>query len=238
MKRKQGVRAGPADARVRRLAEWLREWAIDRALRDAAPPAAASGPAAPLAYAGAPAVGDIRLLHPAVTPSAGRPVHVALLDRAPSGAWLAVPFGRFAHPASQGEWLTGRRSAALRVLCPWNARWMPPAAVLRSWRAGRTTERERAGTLRVLEYWRDGTPPGEGILARTGLPIVHPDDPRRVYEDEEARVMDEAAAEPDDRSQILPGAGRPPDRVYEVPDASWLKAAEPDEDKPGGDGPM
>jgi hypothetical protein len=189
-----------------------------------------------VSYEDAPEAGDIRVLHPSSAPSAERPLHVALLDRAPSGAWLAVPFSRFANPASPAEWLTGRRAAALRVLCPWNVRWMPAATVLRSWRAGRLTPRERDGVLRVLDAWRHGTAPEPTLEAGTGLPVVHPDDPRRAYEDEETRLMDEAAADPDDRPQVLPGPAGRADRVYEVPDASWLKAAEPDEDKPDGDG--
>ncbi len=237
MKRNQAApAAGPSDPRIRMLAEWLREWTLDRALRGEpeAPPVACTGRRAPIGYADVPAVNDIRLLHPDVAPSAVRPIHVALLDRAPSGAWLAAPFSRFANPASEGEWMTGRRGAALRVLCLWNARWMPAATVLRSWRAGWLTGRERAGALRALEFWRNGTSPGRAVLAKTGLPVIHPDDPRRAYEDEEARLMDEAAADPDDRPQALPGPGVLADRVYEVPDASWLKAAEPDEDEPDG----
>jgi hypothetical protein len=114
---------------------------------------------------------------------------------------------------------------------------MPSATVLRSWRAGRLTPRERDGALRVLDAWRRGSPPEPAIEAKTGLPILHPDDPRRVYEDEESRVMDEASAEPDDRLQILPDPAGRADRVYEVPGASWLKAAEPDKDKPDGEEP-
>ncbi|MBM4156869.1 MAG: hypothetical protein FJ221_17860 [Lentisphaerae bacterium] len=236
MKPSSSRRGGPADARVRRLAEWLREWAVDRALRDEpAGPSPAAGESS-ACYDDVPGTGDIRVLHPASAPSAERPLHVALLDRAASGAWLAAPFSRFANPATPGEWLTGRRAAALRVLCPWNVRWMPSATVLRSWRTGRLTPRERDGALRVLEAWRRGTPPEPAIEARTGLPVIHPDDPRRVYEDEESRVMDEAAAEPDDRPQVLPGPAGRGGRVYEVPDASWLKAAEPEKGKPDGDG--
>lgn len=232
MKRTRTRGAGLPDARLRILAGWLREWTLDHALREAvrAPGAAGSAPAgrtAPISYADVPAVADIRLLHPAVALSADRPVHVALLDRAASGSWLAVPFSRFADPASTGEWKTGRRAAALRVLCLWNARWMPPGTVLRSWRAGRLTTRERRSALRVLECWREGRPPDARILARTGLPVVHPKDPRRVYEDEETRMMDEAAANPDDRPQAEPGSGTPPGSVYEVPDSEWQKAAEP-----------
>lgn len=235
MKPSSSRRGGPADVRVRRLAEWLREWAIDRALRGEPAGPAPEMHGAPASYDDIPAVGDIRVLHPASAPSAERPLHVALLDRAPSGAWLVAPFGRFANPASPGEWLTGRRVAALRVLCPWNVRWMPPATILRSWRAGRLTPRERDGALRVLEASRNGMPPEPAVEAQTGLPVVHPDDPRRVYEDEESRVMDEAAAEPSDRPHVLPGPAGREDRAYEVPDASWLKAAEPEKKKPDGD---
>jgi hypothetical protein len=233
MKRTKTRGAGPPDARLRILAEWLREWTLDRALREAVGTADAAGPApaaraVSISYADVPAVADIRLLHPDVSPSADRPVHMALLDRAASGFWLAAPFGRFSNPASAGEWKTGRRTAALRVLCLWNARWMPPGAALRSWRAGRLTARERASALRVLQSWREGAPPDAHLLARTGLPVVHPDDPRRVYEDEETRMMDEAAADPDDRRQATPGSGEPRDGAYDVPDSEWQKAAEPE----------
>ncbi|MBU4460349.1 MAG: hypothetical protein KJ579_07270 [Verrucomicrobia bacterium] len=233
MKRTQTRGAGPPDARLRILAGWLREWTLDRALRDAVCAAGAAGPApaarvASISYTDVPAVADIRLLHPDASPSADRPVHVALLGRAASGFWLAAPFSRFAHPASPGEWKTGRRAAALRVLCLWNVRWMPPGAVVRSWRAGRLTARERGSALRVLESWREGTPPDAHLRARTGLPVVHPGDPRRVYEDEETRMMDEAAADPDDRLQVASGPGTPPGGVYDVPDSEWQKAADPE----------
>ncbi len=233
MKRKQGGRSGPADGRIRRLAEWLREWAVDQALRGEPAGPAAAGRTRPVSYDEVPGIGDIRVLHPASVASAQRPLYIALLDHAPSGAWLAAPFSRFANPASPGEWLTGRRSAALRVLCPWNARWMPAATVLRSWRAGRLTPRERDGALRVLDAWRRGARPDPALEAATGLPVLHPDDPRRIYEDEEARLMDEASAGTDDRPQVLPGRSG---RVYETPDASWLRAAEPEDDEPDGDG--
>lgn len=210
--------ASVADARRLHLQEWLHEWAIDRALRETAPTDPVPGRTRPIGRT-VMRPRDIVLLHPADTPSAERPVYVALLDGPESEAWLAAPFGRFASPAGDGEWRTGRAAAPLRVLCLWNVRHMPPAAIARGWRAGRLTVREHAAALRVLRAWRGGEELDARTRACTGAPIIHPRDPRRDYEDEEAQWMDEAAADPEDRRGPVPG--------YEVPDSEWAQAAEP-----------
>jgi len=214
------------EARRTHLREWLGEWALDRALRETPPLSPAPRNGAETARGAAMRVRDIVLLHPADTPSAERPVYVALLAGPDAGEWFVAPFGPFAAPAGDGEWLTGRTVAPLRVLCLWNARRMPAPVVVRGWRAGRLTPREHATALRVWRAWREGSDLDARTRARTGAPIVHPRDPRREYEAEEAQWMDEAAADPEGRCGPAPG--------YAVPDSDWALAAEPPRDAPRG----
>ena len=237
MKRTRSVGTRTHDSSQATLAAWLQEWALDRALRDPdfekTSPAAGekSGRKTPMDYTVRPAVRDVVLLHPDDTPSADRPVYVALLDQAGPGVWLAAPFGRFATPATDGEWKTGRRAVPLRVLCLWNARWVSPAVIRRGWSCGRLTSREHDTARRVLMAWRDGMPLEARTRARIGPALVHPGDPRHVYEAEESRIMDEAAADADGR----PENSDPAESLYEIPDSTWQKAAEPEDD--GGRGP-
>ncbi len=211
-----------------RLAAWLNEWRLDHMLRAtmegpellSAPPLT-SRRSRPTAIR----VRDLVLLHPSATPSCDRPLHVAVLGRRRGGLRWVAPFSRFSTPASNGEWRTGRSAMPLRVLALWNARWIPPRTFANGWVVGRFTERERRAAREVWEAWRHGRPPPSRLRDDVGPPVVHPDDPRRLYEEEEARIMDEAAA--GDESKLFCLSEEP--FPYGIPDAERLKAAEEEE---------
>lgn len=207
-----------------RLAAWLREWELDRKLRASALDIATSSPsnvaAAALPARWRPRAGDLVLLHPSVTPACDRPLYVALLRSEGDRAWWVVPFGRFSEPAMNGEWRTGRQSAALRVLCVWNGRKMPSHRLATGWKVGRLTARERSSAAAVEQAWRCGTAVPRNVRAAIGLPVTHPRDPRQAYMAEEARFMDDAAGAADS-GESVPGPG-----AYVIEDSAMLKAAD------------
>ena len=228
----------PSEYQRQCLAAWLREWAIDVALRqtptapdqaDVEPPSAESREVAvpqaePAARPTEPVAGQIRLLHPvSAVPSLSRPIYIALLVEtgSPTDAFLAAPFSRFAEPAGPGEWRTGIRAMPLRILCLWNARLLPRSVVLQSWSAGRLSPAGIRQAMDVDRHLRTGAPLGSASARRVGPPVVHPLDPRLRYEAEEAETFECAV-----RSLQECAAVRPAHAVYDTPPKIWLKAAE------------
>jgi hypothetical protein len=196
----------------RRLAAWLHEWELDRALRRAGEDADATGDggAAHGALAAdqwddpavsadepAPATGQVRLLTPR---AAGRErlLYVAIIDARRPDAVLIAPYGRFAEPALPGELLTRRREHALRVLCMWNTRRVTTALLRDSWWIDDLDAQEQRDASAVYRATQAGTDLPPELAQRVGPPLAdHPSDPRRVYRrGEEAfmnRVVREAA---------------------------------------------
>ncbi len=209
-----------------RLAAWLAEREIDEALRETPEPSPV--PPAPVCGGrGRVGVGQIRLLHPAAVPEADRPFYVAVLEARGPGLLLIAPFSRFAQPATEGEWVTGRKAKPLRVLCVWNARAVPVSLLRSGWAAGRLTAAERQAALTLRRCLRGEAEPRAALLRRTGPPIVHPRDPRQSYVAEEGAAMDSLAVEP---METPGGPGESGDPLsYEEPEPpSLLRAAEPD----------
>lgn len=190
----QGNNDAATHAARRQLADWWAEWELDQQLRaaDVEPDTRAEWSAR---YGAAtryeldiPADGDVRLLRPA-DPEWG-PVYVLVLagEHEPDHHW--IPFSRFSVPAMESEWLTGLRSAPLRVLCGWNARqpsahqWPPSWRVRRL--SGLTLERQHM-FFRALT---GGTPLAAKWRRQQGPPLQHPADPRHEYRDEEVARLD------------------------------------------------
>ena len=182
-----------------RLARWLAEWHMDRALRgiplpDSARPASPPADTAPSVCAPA-RPGDVRLLFPAHRPDIpDGPLYVAILAAAAPGRHLLCPFSRFAEPATPGEWLTGFPMGPLRVLCLWNTRIVPDWILARSWPAGCLTASQRIAAAEVVEHLRAGTPLKYTRDTDLGPPLLHPADPRWMYEAEAAGELDETLA--------------------------------------------
>jgi len=231
----------------RRLAEWLNEWRIDRILREGAeelPDAATTPeecniPRQDSEEAGRIpdncVAGQILLMHPTTAPTLRRPVYVAVLAQRDQEVFVAAPYGRFSVPATPGELLTGRQPAPLRVLCLWNARRVREDLLARSWIVDRMSGQELEDALLALESLKSGKLPAR-LTRRTGPPLLHPSDPRHLYEDEEA----EWAA---DFAESTPETLTEPGLTYLLPkrDPSELpKAAEPrdsyDDDSPSTSG--
>lgn len=135
------------------------------------------------------AVGQVRLLSPELTPDTDRPLFVAVFGDWDEGEVLMAPFSPFSVPATTGEWLTGRTTPVLRVLEIWNARSAPTAALEESWLVDDLTHAECKGAWHVFEHEAFGKPLAPEFEQQVGPPLVHPEDPRRRYQDEEVASL-------------------------------------------------
>lgn len=209
--------AHPEAAALRRrwvgqIGRWMAEWDAERALREADAADAAPSPARTrsgppvLRYDVTVREGEIWLLHPEAARPCARPVYMAVLF-VRRGGWIGVaPYSRFATPAWEGEWRTGRTTPALRVLGLGFQRLAPARVLAGGWRAGRLTAAERAAVRAWLET--DGEPwTRPELAARCGPPLTHPEDPRWDYVREEQAWLDAwlaaHAADPDTAARIV-----------------------------------
>jgi len=241
------LRSGPVpEEQKERLARWLAEWQIEQSLaagngdeessrdgEDRSPPDS-KGLVAPTAEEPGLDVGQVRLLSPEIPAAADMPLHVALLDRVAPGVFLAAPFSRFAEPAIPGELQTGRVETVLRVLCPWNARPIPMSTLRRSWIVSDLTEQERRDALCVYRHVKEGESLSAGLASRIGPPLVHPDDPRLVYEARENlrmdRIVREGAETEDSTRPDLYAAGEKDDELRLAAESPEEYGGDPDED--------
>jgi len=189
-----------------RLARWRQLWLIEQQLRSDHPEYAQPLPFAPrharitdpmwtrLADPGvadiSPAVGQIRLLSGWTVPDARRPVYVAVLLHWEGDVLLLAPFGPFPEPATTTELLTGRQAASFQVLSLWNARSVPPGLLSEASRyVDSLSPQELEDARAVFRHAMAGEDMAEFLWARVGCPIVHPQDPRIAYQDEETRLL-------------------------------------------------
>ena len=135
------------------------------------------------------AIGQVRLLSPKLTPGTDRPVFVAVFGDWDEGEVLVAPFSPFSVPATMGEWLTGRTTPVLRVLEVWNARSVPNAALEESWLVDDFAAVECKAAWHVFEHEAFGKPLAPEFEQQVGPPLVHPEDPRRRYQDEEVALL-------------------------------------------------
>lgn len=188
-------RTVPAAQRAH-AAAWMQEWTIDQKL-DAAlktdsmpseahplpesPSSPWPRPANPLQES-FPAPGQIRLLPPFLVSRTREPLYVAILSEWEDNLLLAAPFSGFLHPATRGEWLTGRPEPPLAVLCPWCAVSVSPVILVDSWHIDNLTKEQREAAWEVFRYSATGAPLPEALQDRVGAPIIHPLDPRIRYQ--------------------------------------------------------
>ncbi|MDD5706966.1 MAG: hypothetical protein PHR35_13670 [Kiritimatiellae bacterium] len=190
----------PRQRQLACLEAWIREWKVAARLEreatdgtvvslrpDSPRQDGSSAPRADRTRIGAVrplTAGAIVLLPPDAEYTRRRPVYVALVGDAHPGAWLAVPFGRFQHPATPGELATGRPATPLKVLCLWNRGPLEEARLRRGWRVGTLTSRERGWVACWLTLQPGETAPA-ALQQRLGPPLIHPLDPRHQYLQEE-----------------------------------------------------
>lgn len=135
------------------------------------------------------AVGQVRLLSPELTPDTDRPVFVAVFGDWAEGEVLMAPFSPFSIPATPGEWLTGRTTPVLQVLQVWNARSVPSASLAESWHVDDFTRQECKNAWLVFEHEAFGKALASELEQQVGPPLIHPDDPRRTYQDDEVALL-------------------------------------------------
>lgn len=182
----------------RKLAGWLAERDLDRQLADPdLPPPDGAGQEPDRARAVYPGLydqdtisaGEVRLLASVSGPTTDWPLYVAVLAAPSDDAFCCVPFSRYSNPALPGEWSTGVRHAALRVLCFWNAQGVTLAEMPPGWRVKWLSGRQ----LKQIQEMRNGFDLGVPLSAaqrkRVGPPLMHPADPRHHYIAEERERM-------------------------------------------------
>jgi hypothetical protein len=212
----------PLNVQMQRLALWLKEWELDRILRkelakDQAPQKRSSAGLSHDKAGKSPAVGEIRLLHPAGVGGDQGPVYIVILENRPDNTFLIAPFGRFAEPALPGEWLTGLKPVPLRVLCLWNSRVVAEATLNRSWRAGRFSAVRLRQAMELHRHITASTPLVSVSTDDIGPELRHPLDPRQQYQLEESNLLDENLSAAVDQGSL----------VYEIEDTELRLAAEP-----------
>lgn len=184
-------RSAPSRHQERQLLAWLNEWniylelsAIDLDDKTAESWSDVNTRDVP------PEKGQIRLLQP-VSPALGsRPVYIAVLDVDEDGGIQVAPYGRFAVPATPGELSTGRSCPAVRVLCLWNNRMLSTGVLKSSWLVDEMTPGELSDAGAVLDSLKKGAELPEDLVSRTGPPLFHPADPRRIYINREQAFWD------------------------------------------------
>jgi hypothetical protein len=174
------------------------------------------------------AVGQVRLLSPELTPDTDRPVFVAVFGDWDEGEVLMAPFSPFSVPATTGEWLTGRSAPVLRVLEVWNARSVPYSALEESWLVDAWTDAECKGAWYVFEHEAFGKALPAEFEQEVGPPLVHPDDPRRKYQEEEVALLAkfQALAQSIQDLRCDDGSGTTTTRSPEIPGAIGAKTEE------------
>jgi hypothetical protein len=183
----------PAQWEAERLTRWLFEWQI---LQSADTPGTTPDCPTELItgnlvaeFDSNIAVGQIRLMRPHTE---NEPVFIAVIRIEDSGEIVCVPFGPLSEPATPDELLSGRTTPALRVLCLWNSRTLSPHLLNHSWVADELPQAELARLRQALDAWEaTGRVPAE-LAQEAGPPLVHPEDPRRLYRTRERRRIDHA----------------------------------------------
>jgi hypothetical protein len=181
-----------------RFRRWLAEWEIEQELRlcdrdeasqEQQQAAVEPIPVMPLSEEPEIRMGQIRLLSPEGRPTHMPPFFVAVLDDSGPSACMAAPYSRFAEPCTPGEFLTGRQTPCLRVLCLWNTQNVARNILAQSWVVDRLSAREMSDTLDVLKSLDADSKAPRRLRRRIGPPLWHPHDPRAQYLTEETDRM-------------------------------------------------
>jgi len=205
-----------------RLARWLTDWEIDQSLENLvedAPPdidvTDTDKPSLVEPYDADVLPGQIRLVGGRM---ADRLLYLAVLCRQRDGRYLCAPFGRYTEPALPAEWLTGRDAMALRVLCLWNTALLPQSSLAESWVVDTFTDDDLSQALMVEAYFCRGDSMPVTVERRTGPPLIHPADPRRVYREIEAGILDSLLDPSESVNESRPS--------WDTADQELMKAAE------------
>lgn len=134
-------------------------------------------------------VGDVRLFSPALTPDVDRPVYFAVLGQWDRETFLISPFSPYDEAATDTE-LVVSRSSHCRVLSLWNSRTIAKTLVGESWLIDQLGARALKDSWRVFRHALTGSGLSAGLARNVGLPVYRPDDPRVVYQLEEAERLE------------------------------------------------
>ena len=137
--------------------------------------------------------GQIRLLARGVGGLKNRLLYVAVMSlwNEDPKEWLIAPFSAYTTPALTGEYLIRPDGdLSLRVLCLWNSRNISNSTIENSWQVDSLSEEEKKQAYAALRHVLLGETLPEQFLSRLGPPIPRPDDPRRIYQNEEIVLWD------------------------------------------------
>jgi|GEM_PF-6642715 len=175
------------------LAAWLREWAIESKLAamDPAPPEQqpTSGIVRGIPLDQQVTVGEIRLLAPHLLPPAQRPVYVLVLSNWDNDWKLVTPFSKFRKPATPGELATLLDATPWQVLQIWNSRTLPIEVIAESWVADTAPESLLDDAWALFQHVTFGAELPDQLMTRVGPPILHPNDQRIGYQDDEVALL-------------------------------------------------
>jgi hypothetical protein len=198
--------AGMYAEAANKLRIWLEEYQIEEKLKEIdeelfksherkTPSVSAEQVAAALDVVVAPydqpvEAGQIRLLAPHLTPGNYNLVYVSVYGTWVDDTLLVAPFSRFSTPATAGELLYPGNGMCVRVLEVWNTRNYKPEDLQASWLVDTIDDDDckDAYTLFEAELFGAVVPPE--FSRRVGVPITHPQDPRREYVAEEKAMLD------------------------------------------------
>lgn len=228
----------PPDWMRERLARWLRDWQLDRAIRSqeagnasetretrprTCEDAGAAVTVAPFEDPSRPARGQVRLFSPEYPPCREAPLYVLILDRLDddTDSLVVVPFSRFTEPATDEEFLLEGLAPGLRVVQIWNAMILPGKVVSRSWLAATVSGDALDAARAVYRHTVTGEELPASAEKLVGSPLLHPDDPRHDYIEEEAACTGAL------QSYLDAMQDRPtPPLVYERPTSTYAVAAD------------
>lgn len=185
-----------SDHQDERLARWLREWdisrQIDNGLSCAADIVCSDVINTSILYDGKDsdiACGQIRLFFPRMLMAGSRPLYFVVIQADDQDTCLIAPFGRFAEPCFPDEYLTGRGTPCLRVLCLWNRQELPAKLVENSWVADTLSFGEIQDMRSVIDHSDAAAALPSHLTSSLGPPCWHPADPRKEYMAKETAIM-------------------------------------------------
>lgn len=185
-----------------RLGRWLFEWELEQNLwaedassaeHEAAMPTLITFPDTMPVHEPETSIpvetGQIRLLRPDTVETEAHPRYLAIISDWEEDTVLATPFSRFAEPATRGEWETARDIPCLRTLCLWNTHSVSTHSLRDSWHVDSLSPEELSNAWSVFRSCSMGMELPVELQDRIGPPVLHPEDPRIIYQDEEVEWM-------------------------------------------------
>lgn len=117
-----------------------------------------------------------------------RPLFVAVLRNWEDDYWLFAPFSPYSEPATDKELKMECEDQSLRVLSLWNAHTTPSENLKNSWFIGKLSDSERKDALSIFWYSLNMKELPEHLIERVGPKLIHSEDPRRDYIQEQLRA--------------------------------------------------